>query len=133
MHVPAVSTPRLGILAGIVLSASLLGWAPREASDAAQDRRPTRHAFHVTASNYRFSPNRITVNQGDIVKITFRAEDIAHSFAVDDYRIAKRAGVGQTIEFEFRATQAGRFPFYCNLTLDERCSEMRGELIVSPR
>ena len=50
------------------------------------------------------------------MKITFTADDIAHSFTIDQYRIAKRAGAGQTVVFEFRADQAGTHRFYCNLT-----------------
>jgi hypothetical protein len=34
------------------------------------------------------------------------------------------------VTFEFRADQAGTFPFYCNLSQDERCRQMRGELVV---
>ena len=65
------------------------------------------------------------------MKITFTASDIAHSFTIDNpYRIAKRAGSGQTVTFEFRADQAGTFAFYCNLTQDERCRQMKGELVV---
>jgi hypothetical protein len=32
------------------------------------------------------------------------------------------------VTFEFRATGSERF--YCNLTTDERCKEMHGELVV---
>jgi heme/copper-type cytochrome/quinol oxidase subunit 2 len=70
------------------------------------------------------------VRQDDLVKITLRTEDIAHSFTIDGYRIAKRVSPGQTVVFEFRADQPGRFPFYCNLTIDDGCKAMRGELIV---
>jgi hypothetical protein len=31
------------------------------------------------------------------------------------------------------ADQPGRFPIYCNLTQDERCKEMVGELVVNGR
>ena len=56
---------------------------------------------------------------------------MAHSFTIDvPYRISKRAGAGQSVVFEFRADEAGRFPFYCNLTQDERCKQMKGELVV---
>jgi plastocyanin len=51
-----------------------------------------------------------------------------HSFTVDEYRIAKRASAAQTVTFEFRATGSARF--YCNLTLDERCKGMHGEIVV---
>ena len=85
----------------------------------------------VTGDGFAFSPGRIEVQKDDLVQIKFTAKDIAHSFTIDvPYRISKRAGAGQSIVFEFRADEAGRFPFYCNLTQDERCKQMRGELVV---
>jgi heme/copper-type cytochrome/quinol oxidase subunit 2 len=70
------------------------------------------------------------VQKDDLVKITFTAADIAHSFTMDGYRISKRAGAKQSVVFEFRADQPGTFPFYCNLTQDSKCREMKGELVV---
>ena len=96
---------------------------------AAQEQGATRE-FSVTGSNYAYQPPELRVNRNDLVKITFTAADIAHSFTIDDYRISKRAGAGQSVTFEFRADRAGRFPFYCNLTQDERCRNMKGVLIV---
>ena len=86
--------------------------------------------FAVTGRDNRFAPGRIEVQKDDLVKITFTASDIAHSFTVDSYRIAKRAGAGQTVVFEFRADQTGTFPYYCNLTQDDKCKQMKGELVV---
>ncbi len=83
------------------------------------------------ATSFAFSPARIEVQKDDLVQIKFTAKDIAHSFTVDvPYRISKRAGAGQSVVFEFRADEAGRFPFYCNLTQDDRCKQMKGELVV---
>jgi len=85
----------------------------------------------IAGNEFAFSPARIEVQKDDLVRITFTAKDIAHSFTIDvPYRISKRAAAGQSITFEFRADEAGRFPFYCNLTQDERCRKMKGELIV---
>lgn len=86
--------------------------------------------FTVTGNQFAFSPARLEVQRDDLVKVTFTAQDIAHSFTVDAYRIAKRAGGGQSVTFEFRADQAGTFPIYCNLAQDDRCRNMKGELIV---
>jgi heme/copper-type cytochrome/quinol oxidase subunit 2 len=86
--------------------------------------------FTVDGRDHRFAPGRLEVQKDDLVKITFTAADIAHSFTVDSYRIAKRAGAGQTVVFEFRADQTGTFPYYCNLTIDEKCRQMKGELVV---
>jgi heme/copper-type cytochrome/quinol oxidase subunit 2 len=87
--------------------------------------------FTVVGDHFAFSPAHIEVQKDDLVKITFTAQDIAHSFTVDEpYRIAKRAGSGQSVTFEFRADQAGRFQIYCNLAQDERCKNMKAELVV---
>lgn len=98
-------------------------------------QEPYRHSVEitVTARKYSFSPARIEVNQDDIVKITLKAEDIPHSLTIDEYRIAKRAAPGQPANIEFRADRAGTFTFYCNLTADARCKEMRGELVVNAK
>ncbi|NUR55414.1 MAG: hypothetical protein HOQ29_13285 [Acidobacteria bacterium] len=96
---------------------------------AAQDQGATRQ-FAVVGSHNAFRPGNLEVNRNDLVKITFTAEDIAHSFTVDGYRISKRAGAGQSVTFEFRADQPGTFPYYCNLSQDDGCRNMKGQLIV---
>jgi heme/copper-type cytochrome/quinol oxidase subunit 2 len=87
--------------------------------------------FTISAHKYGFSPARIDVQQDDLVRVTLTTEDIPHSFTVDKYRIAKRVEPGKTVVFEFRADQPGRFPIYCNLSIDEKCREMHGELVVT--
>lgn len=85
----------------------------------------------VVGDQFAFSPARVEVQKDDLVQIKFTSQDIAHSFVIDaPYRISKRAGAGQTVVFEFRADEIGRFRFYCNLTQDERCRKMAGELVV---
>jgi len=96
---------------------------------AAQDQGQVRE-FTVSGNHYAFSPASLTVNRNDLIKITFTAQDIAHSFTVEGYRIMKRAGAGQSVTFEFRADQTGQFTFYCNLSQDEKCRDMKGTLTV---
>lgn len=86
--------------------------------------------FSVEGNQFAFSPNRIDVRKDDLVKVTFAARDMAHSFTIDEYRIAKRAGAGQSVTFEFRADRTGSFTYYCNLSHDERCRGMKGTLTV---
>jgi heme/copper-type cytochrome/quinol oxidase subunit 2 len=97
--------------------------ANAEAQGSARD-------FTIVGSKYAFQPGSITVDRNDLVKITFNAEDIPHSFTIDGYRISKRAGAGQSVTFEFRADQPGTFDYYCNLTQDDKCKSMRGRLVV---
>jgi nitrous-oxide reductase len=69
----------------------------------------------------------------DLVKITLRSEDEAHSFVVDGYRIMRRVPAGGSTTFEFRADKAGTFPFYCGMTNAEGHKGMMGELVVASR
>ena len=115
-------------LLGIISVASCLSALALLASPAAHAQGTVR-PFTVRTDQFAFSPPRIEVQKDDIVKVTFTAVDMPHSFTVDgDYRIAKRANAGQTVTFEFRAT--GNARFYCNLTQDERCKDMHGEIVV---
>jgi plastocyanin len=99
-------------------------------SVAAQDQGQVRE-FTISGDHYAFSPATLEVNRNDVVKITFTARDIPHSLTIDGpYRISKRAGAGQTVTFEFRADQSGQFPFYCNLSQDAKCKDMKGNLTV---
>lgn len=118
--------PALFALIGVSLL--LAGGQP-----AAQEQAPAQRDFDVTARKYAFSPARLEAIQDDLVKITLHSDDIAHSFTIDAYRIAKRVGGGQSVTFEFRADQQGTFPIYCNLRHDDGCRNMRGEFVVRGR
>lgn len=96
----------------------------------AQDQAPNRPEFTIVAKDFHYSPERIEVTQDDLVKLTIRSEDLAHSFAIDEYRIVKRVPAGGSTTFEFRADRAGTFRFYCNLTSEAGHAQMHGELVV---
>jgi cytochrome c oxidase subunit 2 len=89
-----------------------------------------RRVFTMTARRYVFDPEVLDVRRNDVVRLTITSEDIAHSFTVDAYRIQKRIPPGGSVTFEFRAEEAGRFPYYCSMRAESGCAEMRGELIV---
>jgi heme/copper-type cytochrome/quinol oxidase subunit 2 len=111
-------------LAGVVASGVVL---------VAQAKRD----FDVVARKYSFRVSgndapEIRVTQNDLVHITFSTEDIPHSFTIEDppYRIMRKAEPGKPVSFDFRADTPGRFRFFCNLTIDEKCKDMQGTLIV---
>jgi heme/copper-type cytochrome/quinol oxidase subunit 2 len=112
------------VATGIVLASSLAG---------GQEQAPNRREFTIVARDHVFTPNKLEVSQDDLVKITLKSEDRPTSFAIDAYRIVKRAAGGLSTTFEFRADQAGTFTFYCNLTKDPGCAEMKGTLVVKPK
>lgn len=114
------------LLCAGVLAAGLLD------GPAVAVQQTPHHEFSVTARRYSFEPATLVVHRGDIVRITLHAEDVAHSFVIDSYRIAKKALPGRAVTFEFLADRLGTFTFYCSLTSDERCREMHGQFVVQP-
>jgi cytochrome c oxidase subunit II len=118
------------VIGGIALAAP---WPFTATRTRAQEQGSTQREVSVTLRKFAFDPPRIDVQQDDIVKVVLHSADIAHSFTVDAYRIAKRVGGGQTVTFEFRADQPGTFPIYCNLRQDDGCRQMKGTLVVHGR
>jgi heme/copper-type cytochrome/quinol oxidase subunit 2 len=108
----------------------LLLAGPTVARLLAQDQAPNRREFTIVTKDFSYSPTRIEVMQDDLVKLTVRSEDIAHSFTIDEYRIAKRVPAGASTTFEFQADRPGTFPFYCALTSEPGHRMMHGELVV---
>jgi heme/copper-type cytochrome/quinol oxidase subunit 2 len=109
-----------------VIALLMMGTALLSAQEPAQNRRE----FTIVARDHVFAPDKLEVSQDDLVKITLRSEDVPVSFAIDAYRIVKRVAGKTAVTFEFRADQAGTFAFYCNLTTDAACKDMRGVLNV---
>ncbi len=99
----------------------------------AQEPAQNRREFTIVAKDHVFTPDKLEVSQDDLVKIILRSEERPTSFAIDAYRIVKRAAGGTSITFEFRADQPGTFSFYCNLTTDPECKDMTGTLVVRPK
>jgi len=114
---------------GRIIIAVLFAAITATAQEPAQNRRE----FTIVVKDHTFTPNRLDVTQDDLVKITLISEDRPASFAIDAYRIIKRVAGKTSVTFEFRADQAGTFPFYCNLTKDPGCKDMRGILNVRPK
>ena len=115
----------LGLFAFACFGLAAAMWARTSAGGQGQVRE-----FTVEGNQFAFSPARIEVQKDDLVKVTFTARDMAHSFTLDEYRIVKRASAGQTVVFEFRADRSGAFTFYCNLSQSDKCREMKGHLDV---
>lgn len=123
---PAFPLPfRLVAFAVLALSGALAAQTTRDVAVSAR-----RYAYRLDGQDAAV----IRVKQDDIVRVTFTAEDIPHSFTIDEYRISRRAEPGKPSKFEFHANQIGEFRIYCNLAIDERCrTELHGSLIVERR
>jgi cytochrome c oxidase subunit 2 len=122
----------LRLAAGLAVGAGLALVAGLARADA-QDQAPERRDLTITAKDYRFSPNRIEVSRDDLLRLTVKSEDVAYGFTIDDYRVSKRVPAGGSVVLELRLDREGTFPFYSNMTSDNRHAQMRGELVVRRR
>jgi plastocyanin len=111
----------------LAVAAIVIAAAARGASHP-QPMGVSKHT--IVADRFVYEPSRIVVNAGDAVTITLIATDRPYTFTIDAYRISRRATPGKNAVIEFCADQTGTFVYYCNLTDDERCRGMKGELVV---
>jgi len=72
--------------------------------------------FTISGQNFSFTPNSLTVNKGDKVKITFQSIEGFHDFKIDEYGIATKQLKSPNQEvLEFTADKAGSFEYYCSV------------------
>ena len=86
--------------------------------------------FTIEATQWQFTPDTITVNKGDIVKITLVNKDVSHGIGIPDFGFDLKAGAGETAAGQFTADKAGTFGFRCNVFCGDGHREMAGTLVV---
>jgi len=122
-----------------------IGWDPHaqavtDGAPALGEERVERNGDTVeiwmTAVRSHFTPERVEINQGDHViwHITNveRARDATHGFAIPGYNINLSIEPGETVTFEFDATEDGVFSYYCTEFCSALHLEMTGYLLVQP-
>ncbi len=116
-----------------------LGKEPNAITSQSQ-ARVVRNGNHVTiymaAIRSHFTPDNITIHQGDNVTIYLtnleQQPNITHGFAIERYNINVSVDPGQTQEVDFQADKAGVYPFYCTDFCSALHEEMMGYLLVQP-
>ncbi len=88
--------------------------------------------FQITASQWVFEPNTITVKQGDAVRLLIKSIDVTHGFNIPDYGIDEELTPGNVTIVEFVADKPGEFTFFCSIFCGIGHAGMNGKLIVSP-
>jgi plastocyanin len=80
---------------------------------------------------YAFSPDHLTVYQGDTVNLTIvNPENDAHTFTVTDFQVNLALPPQAVTKGSFVATNVGSFTFFCAIA--SHMPFMNGELTVLP-
>ena len=84
----------------------------------------------MTARQWTFDPDTITVNKGDTVRLEVTSIDVTHGLAISQFGVNVRLIPGATEIVEFTADKAGTFPFICSVPCGRGHRTMTGQLIV---
>ncbi len=88
--------------------------------------------YTITASRSGYSPDVLTVVQGNIVRLTLKAEDAKYDLVIPAMSVRLSAPEGEKKQTSFRVPQSGTFRFECQ----DFCPSggpIYGQLIVKPR
>jgi nitrous-oxide reductase len=123
-----------------------VGWNPETQSVDSNAVQPgtegvTREGNNVTVRmtsvRSHFNPEHVEIQAGDHVTWTItnmeRARDATHGFGLPYYGINLSIEPGETITFEFDATEPGTFTWYCVEFCSALHLEMMGYLMVKPQ
>ena len=100
------------------------------------ERRADGVHVYMTAVRSHFTPDTITVKQGDSVHLHItnveQAHDATHGFAIDSYNIQTSLEPGKHVNIDFVADKAGVYPIYCTEFCSALHLEMAGYLLIEP-
>ncbi len=84
----------------------------------------------VTAANYSFSPDTITVKKDQIVQIDLINTQGTHDWVLDEFNATTAiVNAGTTTSVKFVAAETGEFEYYCSVG-NHRALGMVGTLMV---
>lgn len=89
--------------------------------------------FTIVAERFKFTPDRLEVNEGDTVRITVQSADGTHGFAIKKMKVDTTVPKGgKPVVVEFVADKAGSYSINCSEYCGRGHSHMRAELTVLP-
>lgn len=86
----------------------------------------------ITASRFKFEPNRVVVAPGEKVRLEVTSTDVPHGIMIHDLNIDRRLEPNKTETIDLTADKAGTFHFHCSVWCGEGHDLMHGELVVLP-
>ncbi len=105
-----------------------------DVKDAKVERSGNNVTVKLVAVRSSFEPNKIEVNQGDVVTIHItnieQTTDELHGFGLNEYNINVVIDPGETKTIRFVADKTGVFPYYCTNFCSALHQEMQGYLLV---
>lgn len=122
--------PKSTFLAAAVLAAAAISpsaFLPRtQASTAGVARGAVQQprVIQITARQFEFAPNQITIKKGESVKIELTSADVKHGFYIRGLKVDELIEPGKTTEVLLTPQTAGTYPTIC----DHLCGSGHGNM-----
>ena len=95
---------------------------------------PEVKEFTMVAERFKFTPDRIEVQQGDQVRITIRSADSSHGFEIKKLKVDEFIPKGgKPVTVQFVAAVPGEFPIDCSEYCGRGHEGMRAVLVVKAK
>jgi cytochrome c oxidase subunit 2 len=120
---------RKRVPAGLMLLVASIFFATEASAGPAGDPSPVE--IKIIAKRFEFSPKKITVRKGELVRLVVTSEDVDHGIAIDEFNIDQKIPARSTRVIEFTPDREGTFRIYCSVLCGEGHPEMEGELVVT--
>jgi cytochrome c oxidase subunit 2 len=92
---------------------------------------PQERVVQITARNFEFNPNTITVKKGEPVVIELSSLDRKHGFSLRAFGVRTDVKPGGDSRVRFTPDKTGKFSFSCDVFCGDGHEEMVGTLIVT--
>lgn len=112
------------IITGIILILIIAGIIALKNTTGNTIKETDTKEFTIKAFKFGYTPDTITVNKGDKVKIIITNTDTLHGIRIPDLNIK-----GNDL-IEFTADKTGEFTWYCTNMCGQGHMQMKGKLIV---
>ena len=119
-------------IAGALLLAACSGGAVETgtiAGHAGGEPKAGARPVRIQASNFEFSPERLTVQQREEIALRLHSEDSSHNFAIDGLGLVADVGGGETATARLRIDEPGKYTYFCTIP-GHRDGGMEGTITV---
>ena len=87
----------------------------------------------ITASRFKFEPDKVVVVQGEKVRLEVTSTDVPHGIMIHEMNIERKLEPNKTETIDLTADKAGTLHFHCSVWCGQGHDKMHGELVVLPK
>lgn len=102
-----------------------------EKTDDSESQVSPDQIFEISARQFSFTPQVITVKKGSWVRMIVTSQDVDHGIVIPELGIDELLPAKEPVEIEFIADIVGEFPFQCSLACGSGHGDMKGKIIVT--